>query len=60
MSREPSPDQNFLARQLCQVISDLGSFRDDINVMTAISLRMEHTLSAFLTEVRAMNSQHND
>ena len=32
--------------------------RDDVTVLTAIVMRQDGTLSALLTEVRAMHSQH--
>ncbi len=59
MSDDASPDLNLIARQLRLVLSEMGSLRDDMNVLTAIAMRQDHTLSALLTEVRAMHSQHS-
>ncbi len=59
MSDDASPDPNLIARQLRLVLSEMGSLRDDMNVLTAIAMRQDHTLSALLTEVRAMHSQHS-
>ncbi len=59
MSESTSIDLSFIARQLRQVISDVGSLRDDVNVLTAIAMRQGGTLSAMLTEIRAMHSQQS-
>jgi len=59
MSDDASPDLNLIARQLRLVLSEMGSLRDDMNVLTAIAMRQDHTVSALLTEVRAMHSQHS-
>ncbi len=59
MSDDASPDLNLIARQVGLVLSEMGSLRDDMNVLTAIAMRQDHTLSALLTEVRAMHSQHS-
>jgi hypothetical protein len=59
MSDETNPDLGLIARQQRQILAELGSVRDDMNVLTAIAMRQDHTLSALLTEVRAMHSQHS-
>jgi hypothetical protein len=59
MSEENSADLTLLARQQRQIITELGSVRDDLSVLTAIVLRQDATLTALLTEVRAMHSQHS-
>ena len=59
MSDDTSPDLSLIARQQRQIIAELGSVRDDMNVLTAIAMRQDHTLSALLTEIRAMHSQHS-
>lgn len=56
MSDDASPDLNLIARQLRLVLSEMGSLRGDMNVLTAIAMRQDHTLSALLMEVRAMHS----
>jgi hypothetical protein len=47
-----------IARQQRQIITDLGTLREDMAVLTAIVLRQDSTLTALLTEVRAMLPQH--
>ena len=59
MSDDASPDPSLIARHLRWVLFEMGSLRDDMNVLTAIAMRQDHTLSALLTEVRAMHSQHS-
>lgn len=54
-----SDDLGLIARQQRQILAELGSVRDDMNVLTAIAMRQDHTLSALLTEIRAMHSQHS-
>jgi hypothetical protein len=49
----------LIARQQRQIITDLGTLREDMSVLTAIVLRQDSTLTALLTEVRAMHSQHS-
>ena len=51
-------DLSLIARQLRQVIAELGSLRDDVAVLTAIAMRHDGTLTPMLTELRAMHSQH--
>jgi hypothetical protein len=36
----------------------LAAFRDDLTVLTAITMRVEGSVSALITEVRAMHSRH--
>lgn len=59
MSVDTSPDLSVIARQQRQILSELGSVCDDMNVLTAIAMRQDYTLSALLTEIRAMHSQHS-
>lgn len=49
----------FLARQQQRVLDELSSFRDDMQVLTAMVMRLDGTVSLVLTELRAMHSQHN-
>jgi len=58
VSGEPVPDLALLARQQRQLLSEIGSTRDDLAVLTAIVMRQDGTLAALLTEVRAMHAQH--
>ncbi len=53
-----APDLAFIARQQHQILTELGGVREDLNVLTSIVLRQDATLTALLTEVRAMHSQH--
>jgi hypothetical protein len=59
MGDAPAPDSGLIVRQLRTTLSDLGSLRDDVSVLTAIAMRLDATLTALLTEVRAMHSQHS-
>lgn len=56
--QERQPDLGLITRQLRQLLTDVGSLRDDVNVLTSIVLRQDGTLTALLSEVRAMHSQH--
>jgi hypothetical protein len=58
MSDEPITLE-FLARQQQRVLDELGSFRDDMQVLTAMVMRLDGTVGSVLTELRAMHSQHN-
>lgn len=46
-----------IARQFGLVVAEVGGLRGDINVLTAIVVRRDHTLAALLTEVRALKSK---
>ncbi len=59
MSDDGAADLTLIARQQQQIIADFGSLRDDINVLTAIAMRQDATLTALLTEIRAMHAQHS-
>jgi hypothetical protein len=55
----------FLARQQRRILeeigivrTEMGSFRDDMGVLTAMVLRLDGTVGLVLTELRAMHSQH--
>ncbi len=56
MSDDIAPDLSMLARQQRQILSELGSMRDDLAGLTAVAMRQDGTLSALLVEVRAMHS----
>jgi hypothetical protein len=59
MAESGGVDLALIARQQRQIITDLGTLREDMSVLTAIVLRQDSTLTALLTEVRAMHSQHS-
>jgi hypothetical protein len=55
----------FLARQQQRILDemssmrdDVGSFRDDMQVLTAMVMRLDGTVGLVLRELRAMHSQH--
>ncbi len=56
--RGRQPDLGLIARQQQQILTEVGSLRDDAIVLTSIALRQDSTLTALLGEVRAMHSQH--
>ena len=57
MSDDTTPDRSLLARQQRQILTEMGSMRDDLAVLTAIAMRQDGTLAALLAEVRAMHAQ---
>jgi hypothetical protein len=59
MSDDTTPDLSLIARQQRQLLTEVGSLRDDMAVLTAIVMRQDGTLTALLTEVPAMHSQHS-
>jgi hypothetical protein len=59
MSDNAIPELSLIARQQGIILSELGSMRDDLAVLTAIAMRQDGTLGALLTELRAMHSQHS-
>jgi hypothetical protein len=59
MSDQPANiDLAFIGRALDRLTTEVASLRDDTAVLTAIAMRQDATLTALLTEVRAMHSQH--
>lgn len=50
-------DLQFLARQNERMLAEMTSFRDDMRVLSAMTIRVDHTLSLLLDEVRAIHSQ---
>ncbi len=59
MSDDPSFDLSLIARQLRLIPSEMGSLGDDMNVLTTIAMRQDHSMLALLTEVRAMHFQRS-
>jgi hypothetical protein len=56
---EPEIDLAYIGRALARLTTEVGSLRDDMNVLTAIVMRQDATLNALLNEVRAIHSQHS-
>lgn len=50
-------DLQFLARQNERMLAEMTSFRDDMRVLTAMTIRVDHTLTLLLDEVRAIHTQ---
>lgn len=48
----------FIARQQQRVLEEIGVVRDDMQVLTAMVMRLDGTVGLVLTELRAMHSQH--
>jgi hypothetical protein len=48
----------FLARQQQRMLEEMASMRDDMQVLTAMVMRLDGTVGLVLTELRAMHSQH--
>jgi hypothetical protein len=46
----------FLARQQQRVLDELSTMRDDMQVLTAMVVRLDGTVGLVLTELRAMHS----
>jgi len=57
MADEPITFES-LARQQQRVIEEIGVMRDDMQVLTAMVMRLDGTVGLVLTELRAMHSQH--
>ena len=51
------PDLNFIARQLDHLLTEVGSLRDDVRVLTAITMRLDGSHSALLQEMHASHQQ---
>ena len=50
---------DFLGRQLAKLLDEVAEFRDQLTVLTAISMRVEASVTSLTIEVRAMHSQHS-
>lgn len=59
MTDEPEADLGLIARQQRQLLSEMGTMRDDMAVMMAILQRVDGTMGGLVNEVRAMHSQHS-
>ncbi len=51
------PDIGFLARQTERLMTDVGSLRDDVAVLTSIVLRLDGSMTALRQETRATHAQ---
>jgi hypothetical protein len=51
------PDLGFIARQIERILTEIGSLRDDMGVLTAIVTRLDGSQAAMLQELRAHNAQ---
>jgi hypothetical protein len=58
VSDQPPVTLDFLAKQQRQLLAEMAAYRDDMTVLTAITARVEASVSALITEVRAMHSRH--
>ena len=52
-------DLNLLMTQQKQILAEMAEFRDQLTVLTAICMRVEGSVNALTTEVRAMHSRHS-
>ena len=59
MSDAGGADLSLIARQQRQLLTDMGTMRDDMAVMIAMLQRLDGTVSGLVTEVRAIHSQHS-
>jgi hypothetical protein len=50
--------REFLARQQQRMLEEMVSFRDDMQVLTAIVMRTDAAVGHLLSEVRAIHGQH--
>jgi septal ring factor EnvC (AmiA/AmiB activator) len=49
---------DFIGRQLAKLLDEMAEFRDQLTILTAISMRVEASVTSLTTEVRAMHSRH--
>jgi len=59
MSDQPQADLSLIARQQAQLLSEMGTLRDDMAVLTAIVQRLDGTMADLVNEIRATHSQYN-
>ena len=46
------PNLDLMLRQQKQILDEMGEFRDQLTVLTAICMRVEGAVNALTTEVR--------
>jgi hypothetical protein len=51
------PDLNFLARQNERILTEIASLRDDMAVLTAMTMRLDGSHAALLQETRATHAR---
>jgi prefoldin subunit 5 len=51
------PDLEFLAEQMRRIQAQMGSLADDMRVMTAMLMRLDHGQANLLEEMRAVHQQ---
>jgi hypothetical protein len=56
---EPAIDLAYIGRALQRLTSEVASLRDDMQVLTAIVLRLDNSQGRMLEELRAMHAQHS-
>jgi septal ring factor EnvC (AmiA/AmiB activator) len=49
---------DFLGRQLARLLDEVADLRDGVTILTAITSRVEASVTSLTTEVRAMHSRH--
>jgi hypothetical protein len=59
MSDQPQADLSLIARQQAQLLSEMGTLRDDMAVLTAIVQRLDGTMAGLVNEIRATHSQYS-
>lgn len=52
-------DMTYIGRALERLISDVAGLKDDVAVLTAITMRLDGSHTALLTEIRATHAQVN-
>jgi hypothetical protein len=50
-------DLNFLARQNERILTEVGTLRDDVAVLTAMVMRLDGSYLTLLQETRATHAQ---
>lgn len=53
----PDVSLEFLAQQMERVLTEVGSLRDDMSVLTALTLRLDATMTGLQQELRATHKQ---
>ena len=53
----PDVSLEFLAHQMERVLTEVGSLRDDMSVLTALTLRLDATMTGVQQELRATHTQ---
>ena len=57
MGAPPPAGLSLIARQQAQLLSEMGTLRDDMAVLTAIVQRLDGTMAGLVNEIRATHSQ---